>query len=329
MTKYQLLFIFIIPNFLVAQIPLAEIEGRLSHYLPTDSLSLHIGKNAGGNSTIGGNTFVGTDAGSRNEASFNSFFDARAGANNTGPTFNNPDGSENSFFGYYAGFKNTWGGGNSYFGANAGNALKGNKNTIIGTRSGAKINGSSNVILDYEAGPQDPINGSEVEINDRLYVNNTHSPSPLIYGEFDNKILRIYDRLDTENGTIFMRNLGNTDTNQGLKWGESNNDPAFGLTYDGEGTKVENRMHFQEYVDGGPGKIITIKANGNVGIGLENPTAALHNNEFMQLEPRSNAPGCLSSSDEGRIYYDSTLKKVRACIAFRSGMVSHGWVDLH
>lgn len=47
---------------------------------------------------------------------------------------------------------------------------------------------------------------------------------------------------------------------------------------------------------------------GFVGIGTIAPTAKLHIDDVMRLEPRVNEP---STANEGDIYYDSTLKKLR------------------
>lgn len=226
-----------------------------------------------------------------------------------------------------------------------------------------------------------------------------------------------------------LLNLGNTDSNLGIIWGENDND-TFGLTYDGVGSEGDNVLHLKEHV-GSSSIIMSFKANGRVGIGTQDPlfktvikatgnairadsvdisnlamvlekgsnndnegigmgfqssstrstlgaaiifersggsskghlhfatkassnadedipirmtidkdgmvgigtvapSAPVHINDFMKLEPRTSAPSCLSAIDEGRIYYDRTLKKFRGCVSFSStAQVSHGWISFH
>jgi len=77
------------------------------------------------------------------------------------------------------------------------------------------------------------------------------------------------------------------------------------------------------------GKVVIADEGGKVGIGIDEPEATLHIKDFLKLEPVSQTPSCLSSVNEGVIYYDGTLKKIRACVGFLEGDVSHGWVNLH
>ncbi|MDH3651755.1 MAG: hypothetical protein OEQ53_18875, partial [Saprospiraceae bacterium] len=66
--------------------PVAEIQGRLSIYLPDDTTSVHIGKNTGINQDLTSeryNTFVGTNAGYKNNTgSDNSFYGNESGYSN-------------------------------------------------------------------------------------------------------------------------------------------------------------------------------------------------------------------------------------------------------
>ncbi len=81
------------------------------------------------------------------------------------------------------------------------NNLDGDNNTIIGDNAGA--GGTSyygNVMIGHEAGYN--------EVNShRLYIDNTSTPAPLIYGEFDNNLIRINGRQeitgDLSLGTAF------------------------------------------------------------------------------------------------------------------------------
>ena len=97
----------------------------------------------------------------RGTEGFSTFYGADAGKNTTGLF--------NSFFGFGAGKFNTTGEMNSYFGTGAGNQnTAGSGNVCIGNFAGANETGSN-----------------------KLYIDNSSTSTPLIYGEFDNKTLQI------------------------------------------------------------------------------------------------------------------------------------------
>ncbi|GLR17657.1 tail fiber domain-containing protein [Portibacter lacus] len=86
------------------------------------------------------------------------------------------------------------------------NNVDGNNNTAIGVRAGLGSTNSSssgNVFIGYQAGD------SELG-NNKLYIENSSHPDPLIYGEFDNKLLRIYG---------IQENFGGLDINKGISSG--------------------------------------------------------------------------------------------------------------
>ena len=76
------------------------------------------------------------------------------------------------------------------------------------------------------------------------------------------------------------------------------------------------------------GKIVIADNGGNVGIGTDTPTTTLHINDVMRLEPRNTEPNCAGSDDEGTIYYDDTLRKLRVCVDDGDG-ITFRWVNLH
>ena len=171
------------------------------------------------------NTFVGTQAGTDNTTGGNNnFFGANAGAGNTTGNQNNffgvsaglsnTTGRQNSFFGQTAGFTNTTGFQNCFFGLQSGNqSTTGNNNAAFGVSSGENIgsgnfnayfganagrdneqsnnvaigafalntnvNGSGNVAIGFSAGFSET--GS-----DRLYIDNSNTSTPLIWGDFAN-----------------------------------------------------------------------------------------------------------------------------------------------
>ena len=139
------------------------------------------GANTGYSNTTGYmNTFVGTSSGALNTTGANNtFYGGRSGSMNT-------TGSANLFLGRTAGFFNTTGSDNIFIGYSAGFSNEtGNNNTLIGREAGFNnTSGSSNIFLGYKAGY------SETGSN-KLYIDNSDTIAPLIYGEFDNDLLKI------------------------------------------------------------------------------------------------------------------------------------------
>jgi hypothetical protein len=130
------------------------------------------------------NTFYGTAAGFNTTTALqNTFVGAYAG-------YITNSGTGNSVLGYQAGFSNTTGGSNTVFGWRAGyNNMTGTNNTVMGVVAGYQnTSGSGNVFVGYGAG------NSETGSN-RLYIDNCVDggacSAPLIYGQFDNRRLRL------------------------------------------------------------------------------------------------------------------------------------------
>ncbi len=113
------------------------------------------------------NTLFGTGAG--NNTGGDDDYDTFIGA---GTGYSNTTASENTFVGDQAGYSNTTGAGN----------------TFLEYLAGETANGSGNVFLGYGAG------GNETGSN-KLSIENSFTSAPLIYGEFDNDIVRINGRL--------------------------------------------------------------------------------------------------------------------------------------
>ena len=104
--------------------------------------------------------------------------------------YSNNASSSNTAMGYQAGYLIT-GGHNIAIGVNAlySNSA-GNLNTAIGNFAGSTNNGNANVFLGYSAGQNET--GSN-----KLYIANSNADAnnALIYGEFDNQVLRINGNL--------------------------------------------------------------------------------------------------------------------------------------
>src|SRR6056297_3599341 len=215
-------------------------------YWEYGSRNIFIGVDAGLANTIGGNNifigqkagfladtgmaniFIGQRSGKNNRANSNIFFGSLAGEDNTYGEMNlffgnqsgqkNTTGSGNMFLGYLSGVSNIDGSDNVYVGIYTGsNRENTSNNTMIGSGAGRyKTTGQNNVYLGFNAGRSAEGNncvfiGSNVgaeELNDnRLYIDNQHTPAPLIYGEFDNDLLKfngqvvVRDFLKVGNGT--------------------------------------------------------------------------------------------------------------------------------
>lgn len=155
----------------------------------------------------GNNSFFGTSSGYNNTSGyFNSFFGYSSGSNNrtgdrnsffgTSSGSHNNNGRSNTFIGYFAGIRNTDGNENTALGSSAlSNNLIGNSNVAIGTFAGQGSIGNSKsggVFIGYEAGMNE-------DNSNRLYIQNSSSVNPLIYGEFDTNILRVNGTLQVSN----------------------------------------------------------------------------------------------------------------------------------
>ncbi len=131
-----------------------------------------------------------------------------SGIGNTSIGFNasrlNSTGSNNVAIGRSSLFNNTAGGGNVAIGVSSGGNVLGSNNTFIGAFSGqasSTLISSGNVFIGYAAGQMEA-NGN------RLYIENSSSSSPLIYGEFDNDLVRINGSLDINNAYVFPNTDG-------------------------------------------------------------------------------------------------------------------------
>jgi microcystin-dependent protein len=168
----------------------------------TGNSNVLIGRKSGQNLTTGnGNVFIGLQTGNMNTAGRNNVAIGLKAAKL------NETGFENVMIGNLAGSQAT-GSFNTLVGASAGVSLQGGLgNVFLGGRAGLRNkSGSLNVFIGSRAGSDEM--GSE-----RLYIENTPSSSPLIYGEFDNDLVRINGDLDVTggiavNGTEVINNSG-------------------------------------------------------------------------------------------------------------------------
>lgn len=124
------------------------------------------------------NIFTGYDAGTNNTIGHHNIFTGREAGQSS------QTGEYNIFIGDESGNNNN-GAGNTFIGRQAGNSNSaGNYNLAIGYKAGYHSSGSNNIFLGYKAG------SNEIN-NNRLYIDNSETTKPLIYGKFDTDQLGI------------------------------------------------------------------------------------------------------------------------------------------
>jgi hypothetical protein len=156
------------------------------------------------NSTGVQNYFSGYLAGFSNNGSYNYFSGLASGYSNT-------TGNQNVFAGLSSGYNNTTGFRNQFMGYMAGwKNTTGNDNLAVGYQAGySNLTGSGNIFIGKMAGY------NEVGSN-KLYISNSNTTNPLIYGEFDNNHLKFNATTSTNGnaevfGSTFIHGNGSID----------------------------------------------------------------------------------------------------------------------
>jgi hypothetical protein len=181
--------------------------------LPNNSTNTFFGQNAGSSNTGDANTFIGDNAGTSNTTgSYNVFSGYRAGALNLigasntiigGEAGENSTGGLNTFIGNVAGRLST-GDRNTFVGMASGLNNTGDRNSFFGQDAGVSNTGSNNVFLGYQAGAN---SGTD---SDKLFIDNTNTSTPLIWGDFSTDILRVNGTLNVNNAFSFPTADGST-----------------------------------------------------------------------------------------------------------------------
>ena len=201
---------------------------------PTDRAQLFVGYHAGINTQINNNAYRNTAIGhGALETNVTGDYNTAVGysslnlsvaenASNTAVGANsllNATGVHNTGIGSSVGYHQSGGNYNILIGGYAGNGGSGptlyakSNNVMIGYASGQDtLTGSGNIFLGYNSG------FSETGSN-KLYIENSNSASPLIYGEFDTNLVKI-------NGTF--QSTGN------VTIGDGSAGVDYTLTFDGE-----------------------------------------------------------------------------------------------
>ena len=249
----------------------------------SDGFSLFIGDGAGFNDDGGNsdeqenyNTGVGklslpfNTTGEYNSGyGYRSLFNNSIGEKNTGigvnALYNNTTGSSNIGLGYDANFNNKTGSDNTMIGFRAGRGQSNNdveENVYIGSLAGFNATGSKNIFIGKDAGFSET--GSSL-----LYIENSNSPDPLIWGDFLNDDVKINGDLEITSKTV-------TSSFQ-IPTGASN---GYILTSDANGN-----ASWQAGGSGGSGPDddwsisnddMHSVPTGNLGIGTSSPNTKLH-----------------------------------------------------
>jgi len=193
--------------------------------------NIYIGTNAGRDNIDGEhNTLIGSYSGYISTGTKNTFFGAFTGFGSAG--------KHNVFLGVDAGRNNTTGDNNTFLGTIAGNGNSGANNTFVGYGSGYNnTSGTGSVFLGYLAGQNETT-------SNKLYIDNSSTSTPLIYGDFNSDLLRINGNFHISDNFIgwasTLINDGNANSRYGLSI-QAGADNASGLNYmigfyDGDGT---------------------------------------------------------------------------------------------
>gem|GEM_PF-3257421 len=288
------------------------INGSQVAYLPNQSSSsfsgtLVLGNGGGALSHVSGS-----------DGQNNLFVGMRAGEANT-------TGYHNTFLGQFSGLSTTRGYGNTYVGRAAGaSTLTGNSNTIVGEQAaflnstgsnntvlgvGSNFNnqsGANNVIIGYQAGYGGVVHSKTGNVligykagyselgNNKLYIENSNSAQPLIYGDFGSDILTVHGHLG----------IGTTNPSFGLQvegTAQLKGDPsAVGLFVDstgqvGVGTLTPNSdlevKGTAQLMGSGSTTGLVVNANGNVGIGTTSSSKMFTVQGTVQMKGGAVYPG--------------------------------------
>ncbi|WP_299883952.1 hypothetical protein [uncultured Lacinutrix sp.] len=126
------------------------------------------------------NTFIGANSGQNTiNGNLNTFIGSQSGISNT-------SGNENVFLGSFSGLLNNKGRLNTFIGARSGQLNStGRQNTFLGAYSGENnTTGIGNVFIGNKS-------GGNINTNNRLFIDNSNTNTPLIYGDFASNVLGI------------------------------------------------------------------------------------------------------------------------------------------
>lgn len=196
-----------------------EIDNFSRMNIPNARSSLFIGKNAGSSVNSGTqNAFLGYDAGASNGSGSNNTFVGFESGKANGAT------SGNTFVGSRTGSTTNGGVNNTFIGYNSGSSnATGDENTYLGQSTGQANEGDGNVFLGFNAG------AAQTTANDLLFIENSNSNTPLIYGDFAVDSISINGKLSLGSNYTFPNSIptsGQVLRHNGseLEWGLASSD---------------------------------------------------------------------------------------------------------
>jgi hypothetical protein len=119
------------------------------------------------------------------------------------------NGNYNTAVGSTSLYSNQAGVSNLAAGVNAGYSITGSFNTILGSFAGQNATGSQNVYLGFQA-------GYSATGDHKLYIANSATADPLIYGEFNNSLVKINGSLGIGVSPVTSAKLDVSSTTQGF-----------------------------------------------------------------------------------------------------------------
>lgn len=241
----------------------------------TNNRNVYIGASAGNTSTTGQfNVFLGNKAGLAITGSDNTILGGRAAGFATGGS-----AAQNTVIGRDAASDLRSGNQNTVLGSFAAQGLTtGSSNILIGNQTANGItSGTGNIIIGNNAAPS---NNS----SDLLYIENSNSSTPLIYGDFANDSLKVYGTLsvgdeftlpaaDGSNGQVMQ-----TDGSGNVSWGtistsaliqDADNDTKIQVEESGDEDIIRFDQAGTEFFRMDSGRMEVLNPNFSIAIGQD------------------------------------------------------------
>ncbi len=276
-----------------------------------------VGYLSGAQSAGDANTFYGAYSGSESSGDYNVFMGGASGMFNRGK-HNTSLGSFSFASGDSGGSYNTAIGDSSMFLIDTDGDIQGHNNTAVGASSlFAKSNldtensvavgyqsgyhgGSRSVFIGYQAGK------SAQQLIDRLYISNQAGDSPLIYGEFDNSLIRVNGDLEGT-GKVGI-NVADPVSQLTIKQSSTGDSTGIRLIDDGNNESWEIR-------NGGSNRDLRFRAFGNDGTTVD-MTVEIHR-----------ADGSYHIHSDKRLKRDITQLSHILSQVVRINPAAYQWVD--